>query len=48
MVKQVGAGFQCEDCKLQYREREWAEKCEEWCLGHHSCNLAITRHAIRL
>ena len=37
----------CDDCKLRYKEKIFAEKCEEWCLAHHSCNLEITRHAVK-
>ena len=38
--------FQCPECGLHYRSKEWAEKCEAWCLKHKSCNLEITSHAI--
>ena len=37
--------YQCEECKLYYLNREWAEKCEAWCRAHHSCNLEIIEHA---
>ncbi|MEK9179776.1 MAG: hypothetical protein AAB893_04900 [Patescibacteria group bacterium] len=37
--------YQCNECKLKYRDREWAEKCEEWCKEHKSCNLDIIKHA---
>lgn len=39
--------FKCADCGLSYKEKEWAEKCYAWCTAHHSCNLAITKHAIK-
>ena len=38
--------YQCEECGFQYVEKEWAEKCEAWCLEHKSCNIEITAHAI--
>ncbi len=38
--------YQCEDCKLMYNNRNDAEKCEKWCLKHHSCNITITKYAI--
>ncbi len=38
--------YQCNICKLNYKEKEWAEKCEDWCRKYKSCNLAITRHAL--
>jgi hypothetical protein len=37
--------FQCTECGLHYKEREWKEKCEAWCRVYHSCNLEITAHA---
>jgi len=37
--------FQCPECGLKYRVKEWVEKCEAWCKAHHSCNLEITAHA---
>jgi len=42
----VKALFQCEECKLLYEERGWAEKCEAWCKEHKSCNIEIIEHAI--
>lgn len=37
----------CPVCKLRYRERQWAERCEAWCRVHQSCNLEITKHALK-
>jgi hypothetical protein len=45
MVKLVRGFYVCEYCKLAYKEKEWAAKCQEWCLANHSCNLEITKHA---
>ena len=39
--------YRCPECGFQYREKEWAEKCEKWCKEHKSCNLEITKHAVR-
>ena len=39
--------FICEECKFAYAERVWAEKCEQWCREKHSCNIEITKHAIK-
>ncbi len=39
--------YQCPECKLLYKEKEWAEKCRAWCKEHKSCNLEITKHAIK-
>lgn len=37
--------YECPECHLQYKDQEWAKKCEAWCREHHSCNLNITSHA---
>lgn len=39
--------FICESCGFKYEEREWAEKCQDWCSEHKSCSLEITRHAVK-
>ena len=39
--------YQCPECKLLYKEKEWVEKCRAWCKEHKSCNLEITKHAIK-
>ena len=39
---------QCEICKFYYKERKLAEKCQNWCKEHNSCNIEITRHAVQL
>ena len=38
--------YQCEDCKLFYKDKKWAEKCEEWCMTNHTCNIAITKYKL--
>ena len=51
MVKEIEYNnqkhFYCEVCKLVYKEKEWAEKCEEWCKHNSTCNLEITKHSIK-
>lgn len=37
----------CEECGFVYKEKEWAEKCEKWCREKHSCNIEITKHAVK-
>lgn len=37
--------YECPECHLKYKDKEWAEKCEAWCREHHSCNLEIIKHA---
>ena len=50
MVKKVIEEYkqlcQCEECGMQYEDREWAEKCQAWCKEHRSCNIEITKHAV--
>jgi hypothetical protein len=46
MVKRMATFFICEECKLKYKDKEWAEKCESWCKKYKSCNLEITKHAV--
>lgn len=50
MVKILNKGgttfYLCEACELAYEEREWAEKCQQWCEEHQSCNLEIIEHAV--
>lgn len=37
--------FQCPRCKLHYRDKKWANKCEAWCQKNKSCNIEIISHA---
>jgi hypothetical protein len=39
--------YECPECKLKYKDKEWAEKCEEWCKTYKSCNLDIITHAAK-
>lgn len=38
--------YQCQECGFLYEDAGWAEKCEDWCREHKSCNLEIIQHAI--
>ncbi len=38
--------YECSECHLNYKEKEWMNKCKAWCKEHHSCNLEIIAHAI--
>lgn len=40
--------FICEECDFAYKEKEWAEKCEEYCKKYKSCNIEITKHAVQI
>jgi hypothetical protein len=37
----------CEICGLMYKEKIWAEKCENFCSKHHACSLEIASHAVQ-
>ena len=40
--------YQCEICEFYYDKRELAQKCQDWCKEHNSCNLEITKHAVKI
>jgi hypothetical protein len=40
--------FICEECGLAYEQKEWAEKCQQWCRENQSCNLEIIQHSVPL
>ena len=37
--------FYCGVCKLVYKEKVWAEKCEGWCKHNSTCNINISKHS---
>jgi len=46
-TKKLGDTFYaCGECGFMYKEKIWADKCEEWCSRHNSCNIVITKHAV--
>ena len=38
----------CEACGFAYKEKELAQKCENWCKERHSCSMEITKHAVKI
>jgi len=41
--------YKCDACGLVYREKEIAEKCQNWCETHEgSCNLEYIQHSVKL
>lgn len=46
-VKDDKTLYICEGCEFAYEDKEWAEKCEDYCKKHHSCNMEITAHAVK-
>lgn len=40
--------YRCSECLLYYPNKKMAEKCENWCKTNKSCNLDITKFAIKI
>jgi len=40
--------YQCENCGFFYKSGNIAKECEKWCKEHNSCNLEITRNAVKI
>ena len=40
--------FMCKSCGFFYKEEKIAQKCEDFCNKHNSCNLEITKHAVQI
>jgi hypothetical protein len=38
-------GYYCEKCRLIFRNKFCAEKCEKWCKNNSGCNIEITNHS---
>ena len=39
--------YQCDECLLLYADEKDAKACEDWCKGNKSCNLEITKKALK-
>jgi len=39
--------YQCEICNFNYKDKKWSDKCGDWCDNYKSCNLEITKHAVK-
>ena len=37
----------CEECSFAYNDKKWAQKCQNWCKKYNSCNIEITKHAVK-
>ena len=48
LEKQVNGktAHMCEICKFSYEDKEWAQKCEDFCKEKGMCSMDITEHAI--
>ncbi|MDP3881294.1 MAG: hypothetical protein Q8Q31_00250 [Nanoarchaeota archaeon] len=31
--------YRCEQCCLSYKDKEWTQRCEDWCKENTSCKL---------
>lgn len=40
--------FKCEACGFYYKDKKWAEKCEEFCNKNKSCSIEITKHSVKV
>ena len=40
--------YQCSNCGFYYSEKSTAEECESWCNEHNSCNMEITKKAVKI
>ena len=40
--------YQCEECLLYYENKKLSKKCEQWCKTNRSCNLLITKYALKI
>jgi len=36
----------CEVCGLAYKEKSWAEKCQDFCKKYGACSIEIISHAV--
>ena len=48
LIKDKVKYYICEECSFAYKEKQLAEKCEDWCKKHHSCNMEITKNAVKI
>jgi len=40
--------YKCMKCGWLYRSPSFARQCEDYCKENASCNLELTRHAIKI
>ena len=48
MVKKDKKYFVCEECGFLYKDKKWAQKCENFCKKHKSCSIEITKHSVKV
>ncbi|MBW2985406.1 hypothetical protein KY313_02010 [Candidatus Woesearchaeota archaeon] len=49
MAKEIKKGklYICGECGFKYKDKEIADMCEKWCNEHKSCNIAISKYAVK-
>ncbi len=47
IIKQGKILYQCEECKMKYKDEKIAQKCEAWCKKTKSCNVDIIKYSIK-
>ena len=40
--------YVCPVCGMAYLDREWAQKCRDFCANYKGCSLEITGHAVHV
>ncbi len=47
MVKKEGELYKCEICGFDYKKKDYADKCENYCSEHNACSLEIIKKAVK-
>ncbi len=40
--------YLCSKCGMAYTDREWAQRCEDFCTKYNACSIEITQHGVYL
>lgn len=48
MTKQNKITYKCKECRMIYKNKSLAEKCEAWCKKYKSCNINIIKHSVKM
>ncbi len=48
LIKKDKTYYLCDSCGFAYEERRLAAKCQAWCEMNNSCNMEITRRAVKV
>ncbi|MBI2668183.1 hypothetical protein HYX17_05455 [Candidatus Woesearchaeota archaeon] len=47
MKKRKEIIYECSICKFKYKTKSLAKKCHDWCRKYKSCNINITKYAVK-